>query len=310
MILHLFILSDRSSVGQKTVRAIDILCDSAEKLGHTLKVIYANECQIKLGKKPEILVQNHELKKINVLITKANIPGNKLLFKSKLIKQFEMAGIPVINKEVGVMNAKNKIRTLQILSEAGIPIPKSYVVLDSEYIDSVVADIGKFPVILKTVSGSQGKGVSIIESKRALRSVIEMVSKEEYSGPLVIQEYIKESRGKDIRIFIVGKKIVGAMERISTKRGEFRSNFHLGGRVKIAELTKKEKDIAIAASLACKLDFSGVDILRTKSGPKVIEVNASPGLEGISKATNKDIGGEIIKFAVAKAKRAHAKKLQ
>lgn len=307
MILHLFILSDRNNVGQKTKKAIEILSDSATNLGHTLRVIYANECQIRLDKKPEILVQNHELKTMNVLIVKANIPASKLHFKSKIIKQFEMTGIPIVNNEQAVLNAKNKIRTLQILSEKKIPIPKSYVILSAEYIDNVVKDIGKFPVILKTVSGSQGIGVSIIESKRTLRSVIEMVSREDFSGPLIVQEYIKEARGKDLRIFIVGNKIVGAMERISTKRGEFRSNFHLGGKVKLAELTKKEKTIALAASKACGLDFSGVDILRTKSGPKVIEVNASPGLEGISKATNKDIAGEIIKFAVTKAKKTRAK---
>ena len=118
------------------------------------------------------------------------------------------------------------------------------------------------------------------------------------SNPLIIQQYVKESKGKDLRVFIVGNRIVGAMERMTSQRGEFRSNFHLGGRVLVADLSDDEKTLAVAAAKACGLDVSGVDILRTKSGPKVIEVNANPGLEGITLATGKDIAGEIVQFMV------------
>ena len=308
MILHLFIFAKRGKIGAISQKNIDLLSDAAEKEGHTLEIIYSNECQMKFDKKPHLLIQNHEIKKINAVIIKANPSANKLPFNSRIIKQFELLGIPVVNRQAPVMRAKNKIRTLQILSHHNITVPKSYVVSDSEYIDDVVEDIGKFPVILKTVSGSHGQGVSMIESKRALKSVIEMFSKERLSDPLVIQEYIKESKGKDLRIFIVGRTIVGAMERISTKRGEFRSNFHLGGKVKIASLSKKEKELAINTMKACHLDFAGIDILRTKSGPKVIEINANPGLEGITKATESDIAGEIIKYTVRKIQRLERKK--
>lgn len=303
MIIHVLVFSSKDKLSKIPKREVRMLKESAERMGHKIRVIYSNECQMKFGAKPNILIRNHEFKKINAVIVKAHPAARNLHFTSTFIKQFELLDIPVVNKEGAVMRAKNKIRTMQVLNKHGVPTPKSYVVSDSEYIDDVVEDIGQFPVILKTVSGSQGKGVSIIESKRGLRSVIELVAKENLSEPLMVQEYVKEAKGKDLRIFVVGRTIVGAMERISTKRGEFRSNFHLGGRVKIASLREKEKRIAIEAVKACKLDFAGVDILRTTSGPKVIEVNANPGLKGITEATGRDIAGKVIEYTVRKIKR-------
>lgn len=303
MLLHVLVFAYPQKIGEITRKNLELLQESAKRIGHRLEIIYDHECYMKFGVKPELLIKNHDLGKMNVLIVKSNPAGRNLLFRSTLIRQFEMIGIPVINKERAVMRAKNKLKTLQILTRANVPVPKSYVVINSENIDEVVDGIGAFPVILKSVSGSHGKGVSIVESKRGLRSVIEMIIKEADPEPLIVQQYVKESKGTDVRVFIVGKKIVGAMERIATRRGEFRSNFHLGGRVKIAELTEKEKAVAIAAKEACGLDFCGVDIIRTKRGPKVLEVNSNPGLEGITKATGRDIAGEIIKYAVRKAAR-------
>jgi ribosomal protein S6--L-glutamate ligase len=204
---------------------------------------------------------------------------------------------------MAVMRAKNKLKTLQLLSKQNVPVPKTYIVSETQSLDSIVEDIGPFPVILKAMAGSHGSGVSIIESRRGLKSIIDMLVRNEAAEPVMLQEYIKESSGKDIRVFIVGRRIVGAMERIATRRGEFRSNFHLGGRVRVATMSRTEKDVAFAAIAACKLDFAGVDIIRTKSGPKVLEVNANPGLEGITKATGRDIAGEIIKYAARKAAR-------
>jgi len=303
MKIHILVFGKEGALTQTSQKSIDMLRESAERLGHTLVVIYNNECQMKLGKKPDILIRNHRFKKINAVIVKANPVARNFPFKSAFIRQFELLGVPVVNKEAPVMRAKNKIHTLQVLNKAKVPVPKTYVVLDAEYIDDVVRDIGTFPVILKTVSGSHGQGVSIISKKDDLKSIIDLVSSQHVSEPLIIQEYVKESRGKDLRIFIVGRRVVGAMERISAKKGEFRSNFHLGGRVKLASLSKKERDIAVKAVKACHLDFAGVDILRTARGPKVIEVNANPGLEGITEATGRDIPGELIKYTVRKVQR-------
>lgn len=308
MIIHVLVFSHSQKLGENTRANIELLQQSAAKLGHDLRIIHDCDCQMKFNNGPELIIKNHEFKDINILITRPNPTGRNLEFRSLIIKQFEMMGIPVINNYLAVMRAKNKLKTTQVLSQKKIPLPKTYIVSHSKYIDDVILDMGSFPVILKTLSGSHGQGVSIVESKRGLKSIIEMLTKEKDHEPVIIQEYVKESSGKDVRVFIVGKRIVGAMERIATRRGEFRSNFHLGGRVRIAELSEQERLIAHQACEACGLDIAGVDIIRTNSGPKVLEVNANPGLEGITKATNRDIAGEIIKFAVNKYKRVKNRK--
>lgn len=298
MLLHLLVFSKPNVLIGSTAQNIELMKDAAKKLGHELEIIYDYDCQMKFNGSADLRIKGHNLKDIKVLFVKANLNGAKLQFRRTFIKQFELMGVKVLNKEDAVMNAKNKLRTLQVLSENNIPMPKTYVINHADDLDELLFDIGKFPVILKAPAGAQGLGVSIIESKRGLKSVIQMM---ENVDPLVIQEYVKESKGKDVRVFVVGNKIVGAMERVATKRGEFRSNFHLGGRVLLADLTDSEKALAIAATKACGLDVSGVDILRTKSGPKIIEVNSNPGLEGITEATGKDIAGEIIKYMIKRA---------
>jgi ribosomal protein S6--L-glutamate ligase len=298
MKIHLLTFGTR---GPATQTDLEYLQKAATEQGHELVIIDEKECQLKFNGKPSILIQNKKPKGIKVLLVRANFLGNHMEYRSGVIKQFELSGIKVINKYISVLRAKNKLRTLQILNKHKIPMPKTYLLRSPDYIDEMIKDIGKLPVILKTVFGSHGSGVSIIESKRGLRSIVDLLTSDNASLPLMIQEYIKESKGKDIRVFIVGKRIIGAMERIATKRGEFRSNFKLGGRVRVAELTEEEKLHAFNAVKACGLDIAGVDILRTKNGPKILEVNANPGLEGITKATKRDIAGEIIKFAVEKS---------
>jgi ribosomal protein S6--L-glutamate ligase len=296
--------SNPQKMTQVTDMDLTLLREAAEKLGHDFRVIYASDCLIKLAKKPDLFIKDINPKKdIDILIVRANFLTTNVEFRASLIRQFELIGVPVVNKSMAVMRAKNKLKTLQLLSKQNVPVPKTYIVSETQSLDSIVEDIGPFPVILKAMAGSHGSGVSIIESRRGLKSIIDMLVRNEAAEPVMLQEYIKESSGKDIRVFIVGRRIVGAMERIATRRGEFRSNFHLGGRVRVATMSRTEKDVAFAAIAACKLDFAGVDIIRTKSGPKVLEVNANPGLEGITKATGRDIAGEIIKYAARKAAR-------
>lgn len=302
MKIHVLVYGRNNRLSQ-TVRAdLALLNESADKLGHEIEVVYSRDCQLQYTGKPKVLV-NGKRPRINALVVRANFLHKDVEVNASLIKQFEMSNIKVINKHSAVIKAKNKLHTLQTLTKNGVPVPKTYAVLSSSYIEDVTKDLGKFPVILKNISGSHGLGVAIVESKRGMRSIVEMLTEGGGSTPLIVQEYVKESKGKDIRVFILGKRIIAAMERIATKRGEFRSNFKLGGRVRVAELTRKEKDIAFAAAAACGLDMAGVDILRTKKGPKVLEVNANPGLEGITKATGRDVAGEIIKYAVKKARR-------
>lgn len=303
MLLHALTFNQPNKIGPVTRKNLELLSDAAKRLGHELKIIHDHECYMQFGKHPKILFRNHNLADVKVLIVTANENGRNMMYRSTLIRQFELLGVPVVNKEIAVMRAKNKLKTLQVLMKKNVPVPKSYVVINAENVDEIIEGIGYFPVILKSVSGSHGKGVSIIESKMGLKSILQMIIREGNPEPFIVQRYVKEAKGKDVRVFIVGQKIVGAMERIATKRDEFRSNFHLGGRVRIAELSKREKEVAFAAKDACGLDFAGVDIIRTKNGPKILEVNSNPGLEGITLATNKDIAGAIIKFAVKKARR-------
>ena len=303
--MNVSVLTFSNSQKLSSVTDIDmtLLREAAEKRGHNFNIIYSSDCQIKLSRAPGLIIKNFDYQNIDVLIARANFLTANVDFNGSLIRQFELVGVPVVNKSIGVMRAKNKLKTLQILSQKNIPIPKTYMVSQSQNIENIIADIGPFPVIIKSMAGSHGSGVSIVESKRGLRSIIDLIVRSNAAEPVMVQEYVKESKGKDVRVFIVGKRIVGAMERIATRRGEFRSNFHLGGRVRVATMGRKEKDVAFAAIEACGLDIAGVDLIRTKTGPKVLEVNANPGLEGITKATGRDIAGEIIRYAVRKAAR-------
>lgn len=306
MKIHILTFGKEDRLSPVTKKDLELFSVAAEKLGHTTEAIYASDCQLKFDKKPEVFIKNKKVK-IDIILNRPNFLHEHLDFRAGIIKQFELSKIKVINSYNATMRAKNKLRTMQMLTKNKIPIPKTYVLNSSEHLEEISEDIGSFPIILKSLAGSHGSGVSIVESKRGLKSLLDLLSSTNASQPTMIQEYIKESSGKDIRVFIVGKRIIAAMERIATKRGEFRSNFHLGGRVRVAEMSRKEKDVAFAAIKACGLDIAGVDILRTKTGPKVLEVNANPGLEGITEATGRDIAGEIIKYTVQKTKR-HLKK--
>lgn len=293
MLLHMLVFTRLDALSPTTRTAHELLLSAAQRHGHELRIFSDSDCQMIFGSKPGIIIRNIPVEEIRVLFVRANLSGARLQFRRTIVKQFELMGIHVINREEPIMNAKNKLRNLQVLTEHNIPIPRTCVVSHSGNLDTAVRDIGRFPIILKAPSGSQGKGVAIIESKRGLKSVIEMFDTGE---PIVLQQYVKESSGKDIRVFVVGNQVVGAMKRETTQRGEFRSNFHLGGKVSMTELSDDEKTLAMAATKACGLDVAGVDILRTNDGPRVIEVNANPGLEGITQATGIDIAGALIRF--------------
>lgn len=218
---------------------------------------------------------------------------------ASIIKQFQLAGFYVLNGYIGVFRAKNKIRTLQMLDHFGIPVPKTVVVEDPDLLVEAAQEF-RFPIIVKSIYGTHGNGVFLAESRRSLKPIVEYLIKAE-RGPVSVQEYIREAKGKDLRVFVLGKKIVATMERVA-KSGEFRANFHKGGKVTIADLSKEEKQISRKATEILNLDIAGVDILRTKSGPKIIEVNSNPGLEGISKASGVDVAAKIVDFIERRVK--------
>lgn len=281
-----------------TIKATELLIDAAKKRGHDLQVIYARECKMKFGKKPTILVNDKPLRGVKAIFVKSSFRGKQLFTHGNLIKQFELMGVRTINTFSSTVKTKDKVAMLQALSQGGVPIPKTTIVHSADYIVEEATEMGSFPIILKSVSGAQGIGVSIVESKRGLRSIAEMLLEDGDASPLIVQEYVKESSGKDIRIFIIGGKIVAAMERIAKRRGEFRSNFSMGGRVRLAELSEKEKSLARKAARVYGIDVAGVDLIRTKNGPKILEVNSNPGLLGITQATGIDVAGKLIDYLV------------
>jgi len=276
---------------------IDYLQKSATNLGHTLDVFDMSQCKMVFGKNPHVLVQNKR-PRFRTLIVRVGSYSKLVELQSMIIRQFELMGVHTINSFDSTMIAKNKIRQLQMLSTHRIAMPKTLVVHSSLFVTEIAKSIGSFPVIIKMPYGSQGVGVVLVESKRGLRSLLDTMTDTEgnLSGSVIVQEYIREARGKDIRIFVIGNKIVAAMDRIAVQKGEFRSNFSLGGKIKVAELTSQEKRLALRATAALGLDIAGVDIVRSKKGPQVLEVNANPGLKGITEATGKDVAGEIIKY--------------
>ncbi|MDP2631497.1 MAG: RimK family alpha-L-glutamate ligase [Candidatus Uhrbacteria bacterium] len=266
----------------------------AKTRGHNVKVFYSPLIGLSFGNDKSLTYKGRKLnpEKYDVILVRPGFSSEPSIHAS-FIKQFQLAGFYVLNGYIGVFRAKNKIRTLQMLDHFGVPVPKTLVVKDASLIADAAEDF-RFPVIVKVIFGTHGKGVFIAESKRSLKPIVEyLVDKEK--GPVSLQEYIREAKGQDLRVFVLGKKVVAAMERIA-KGGEFRANFHKGGHVRLADLSIKEKKMAIRATQVIGLDIAGVDILRTNSGPKVIEVNSNPGLEGISKASKVDVAEKIVDF--------------
>lgn len=289
-ILSFVPLEKKAAIGELMLKR------TAKVMGHSARIFRNAHFQLNLDRLASpVLYKGGLFQPPDVMIIRANL-SRDIDLETSTVKHFQLLGIPVVNKYLPIVRAKNKVRTLQILSHEKIPVPKTAVIHNLTYIDSALAHIGSFPVIIKTPRGTQGIGVSIIESSRSLRSMLDFVAGKAQDNQIIIQEYVKEAKGKDIRVFIVGGKIIAAMER-KARRGEFRSNFHRGGSVSLADLTEEEKNISLKSVRAIGLDIAGVDIIRTGEGPKILEVNACPGLEGITKATGIDVAGQIIRFA-------------
>jgi len=270
-------------------------------------VICERDLQIRFNGKTKILHRGYPLPKYDAIFVRPLFNHDPSIH-SAVIRQFELNGRLVINGYLGVHRAKNKIRTLQLLAHHNLPMPKTTLLFDEEHLKVTLKDF-KFPVVVKAAYGSGGSGIFICETQRAVAPVVEHLLKDNNTSndPIKIQEYISEAKGKDLRLFVVGKKVVATMER-KAKKGEFRANFHKGGSVKGITPTKKEERLAIAAAREMGLNLAGVDILRSKTGPLILEVNSAPGLEGITLATGVDIAGEVVKYIEQKVKKNRGKK--
>lgn len=280
-----------------------LLKKAALARGHKVRLYSAHDFQYTFERSAlNLLYRNRRFDPPDIMIVRPDVLADIDLNMS-IVKQLQLIGVPVINNSLPIARAKNKIRTLQILAHAGIPVPKTVVVGDVRHLDEAVDQLERFPLIVKLAYGAIGNGVSILESRRSLRSFFDFVvaSTKDSNPYILIQEYIKEAKGKDIRVFVVGGKIVAAMER-KARRGEFRANFSLGGSVALADLTREEYAISIQSAELLGLDVAGVDIIRTAMGPKILEVNSNPGLKGITQATGIDVAGHIIRLAEKRIK--------
>ncbi len=268
------------------------LVEAAKAKGHEAVVIDHLKCIIELEKKkPRIYYKDQYLDDIDAVIPR--IGASVTYYGTAVVRQFEMMKVFSVVESQALVRSRDKLRSLQILARAGVGLPKTVFTNDAKSVDHVIDAVGGAPLILKLLEGTQGLGVVLAETKNAASSVIEAF--DGLKARVIAQKFIKESGGADIRVFVVDGVVVGAMKR-QGKDGEFRSNLHRGGSASIIELTDEEDTTALKAARAMGLGVAGVDMLQSSSGPMVLEVNSSPGLEGIEAATGKDIGREIIRY--------------
>lgn len=282
------------------------LSEAVKKTGNEPVVVDYRMCNLVMEQgKPSIHVKGDYLVGVDAIIPR--IGASYTTFGAAVIRHFEAMGVASSLSSVALVRSRDKLRSLQHLSKSGIGIPKTVFAKApaDDDVDLLVKEVGGAPVIIKLLESSLGKGVIKSDSASAAKSTIEAFSGIKKS--IIIQEYIEEAGGADIRIFVVNGEVVGSMKR-QGKEGDFRSNLHRGGSAEPVELSKKEQSVALEAVKLLNLDVAGVDLLRSKRGPLVLEVNSSPGLEGIEKTTGVDVAGKIVESLVAKIEKKKAKK--
>lgn len=268
------------------------LVEACEQRGHEATIINHLKCTIEIEKKnPRIYYGDHYLDDIDAVIPR--IGASVTYYGTAVVRQFEMMKVFTAVESQALVRSRDKLRSLQVLSRAGVGLPRTVFTNYTKDVDHIIKAVGSTPMVIKLLEGTQGLGVVLAETPNAATSIIEAFHG--LKARVIAQEFIKESGGADIRAFVVNGNVVGAMKR-QGKKGEFRSNLHRGGTATIIELTDEEENTAIRAAKALGLGIAGVDMLQSSNGPLVIEVNSSPGLEGIEVATNKDIAKEIVKY--------------
>lgn len=268
------------------------LVEAAEKRGHQAHVIDHSKCNIEIEQSgPSLYYGDQYLKGFDAVIPR--IGASVTFYGTAVVRQFEMMNVFSAVSSRGIIHSRDKLRCLQVLSREGLGLPKTVFTNYSKNVEHVVESAGGAPVVLKLLEGTQGLGVVLAENANAAQSVLEAFNG--LKARVIVQEFIKEAKGADIRAFVVDGQVVGAMKR-QGKPGEFRSNLHRGGSSRIIELTEEEKDTAIRAAAAVGLGIAGVDLLQSARGPLVLEVNSSPGLQGIEATTGKDIADIIIQY--------------
>ena len=268
------------------------LVEASLKQGHQVDVIDHLKCNILIEEeRPRLYYNDHYLEGYDAIIPR--IGASVTFYGTAVVRQFEMMGVFTCVKSRGLTDSRDKLRSLQLLTKSGIGLPKTVFTNYSKNVESVIDSVGGVPVVIKLLEGTQGLGVVLADSKKAATSFLEAFNG--LKSRVIVQEFIKESAGADLRAFVVDGKVVGAMKR-QGKTGEFRSNLHRGGSSQVIELSEEEEKAAIRSAKALNLGVAGVDMLQSSRGPLVLEVNSSPGIEGIERATHIDIAGEIIDY--------------
>lgn len=268
------------------------LVEAGKKRGHEMRVLDHTRCVLVIEKnKPHIFYRGEEVKGVGGVIPR--IGASVTFYGASVVRQFEMMKIFTAVESQALVRSRDKLRSLQLLSRAGIGMPKTVFASSTKYVDNLIQQAGGTPVVIKLLEGTQGIGVVLAETHASAKSVIEAFL--DVKVNLLVQEFIKEARGADIRAFVVDGQIVGAMRRQGAE-GDFRSNLHRGGTATAIQLTPEEKSTAIRSAKKLGLGIAGVDMLQSNRGPLVMEVNSSPGLEGIEKATQVDIASKIIEY--------------
>ena len=285
--MNIFILSRN-----KNLYSTSRLVEAGNNLGHNVRVVDYIRCYMNIAsRKPTIYYGGESLGKVDAVIPR--IGASNTFYGTAVVKQFEMMNSYCVNTSDAIANSRDKLRSLQILGEAGINMPITGFVSHTKDIEGVIESVGSTPLIMKLLQGTQGQGIVLAETRKAAESV--MSAFRQLDADIIVQEFIKESSGQDIRAFVVGDKVVASMKRIAPE-GEFRSNVHRGGTMERIQLTEEEEVLAVNASRILGLSIAGVDLMRSNRGPLILEVNSSPGLQGIEACSRIGVAEKIITF--------------
>lgn len=268
------------------------LVEAAEARGHEIRVINHMRCYIDIASaRPALHYRGEKLHGFDAVIPR--IGASVTFFGTAVLRQFEMMGVYALNESVAISRSRDKLRSMQLLSRKHVGMPATVFAHRTSDPAYVLELMGGAPAIIKLLEGTQGKGVVLGETQKAAESIIQAFSS--LNAQFIVQSFVKEANGEDIRCLVIGDKVVASMKR-QGKEGEFRSNLHRGGSASTIRITPEERSTAVRAAKIMGLNVAGVDILRSNHGPVVMEVNSSPGLEGIETTTGKDIAGQVIDF--------------
>jgi ribosomal protein S6--L-glutamate ligase len=268
------------------------LVEAARERGHDVRVINPLRCYMNItSHHPAIHYKGEQLEGFDAIVPR--IGASITFYGTAVVRQFEMMGVFCLNESVAISRSRDKLRSMQLLARRGIGLPVTGFAHSTKYTDDLIDLVGGSPLVVKMIEGTQGVGVVLAETKKAAQSVIQAFRS--LKANILVQEFIKESSGRDIRCWVIGDKVVAAMLRQGPD-GEFRSNLHRGGHAEMVRITPEERSTAVRAAKIMGLRVAGVDMLRSNHGPVVMEVNSSPGLEGIEKATGKDVAGLVVAY--------------